>query len=924
MKDKFYVQWVKAPEEKRASLSDALRSVWGDLKKIFWYARREIFRRRRSWRSMIVLSVVLLSLAFMNLILNESRMMGRLYSDYGGAHHVSFLGVDGTQAKGAAENDRVKESLIIPVVATLESSVDSTTVGKVAILTEEAERFLQVYITHGAMPGDDEIVVPRSLYSEHSFLILGEEQDMYFEGGDFIYRPMTLSGIYGCSDADSSYVFVNEKTGEAIKEACGNQVVFDVYLILNYASDRNAARVAREIIQEYKIQDTEEQQVHKNLNTERDRYKDYVNFLASNAQYDSMDVNRLFAYMAIFIAALIIASFMTNDAERRVSEYGALAAHGAKKRHLFGVIVGQTLFVTLLSLPPAILTSVGASGLYTWLYNLLRLESGQPIRLSLPLGTLFSAVFWYVVLLCLLCAISTRRMLAQLPWPMLRGSAASRIPFVKRSSRRLEKARDKARYVSFLQSVRKLKNHILPALATSAICVACATFVVVQFINVEKLAGQAEGYGEKQFDGKISSISGAGYENGFWRGFIRAEDIRFLTEMDGVALAGGMRTKGELAPNGAFYNGSGTFTIRVDQARSGITEEAAAMFRTAENPPAASSETKREYARILKNGYDAPFQPYYCDPEILSVFYEDVLAGDPMKIYTESDSIILVDNAWADDDAHYRVGDTILVTGENAAEVEMTICAIVTGAYVSELNFAVGNGCVLASPETGEKMDGFPAELRRQVYFRYDDDLTDEEYQELSDAISNDVNIIRYDVDFYDSSRLKLTNMARLENSVTIVFFAALFFAMCVLNYYHSNESILAQRKEFCTLRQIGANEKAIYKTTRTSVYAGQALSLLVTVVFALIGIAFLIGYGINLSNMYRASYAGQTELLAKMLTMVKEWRNEAIKMIGVILGAAAPLHGLGVLVAVAGSIPPTKRVLSDNIAQTLKGDAEL
>lgn len=926
MKDKFVVHLTKMPQKNNEiTLTYLIHLLLGYFKKVFWYAKAQIVKRRRSYRSMFLLSIIMLSFVFINLILNEARIMGALSNRFGGVHHVSFLGIDGTQAKGAAEHKKVVKSLIIPVIATLESSVDSTTVGKVAVLTDEAAEFMQVGITHGILPGDNEIIVPRHIYSNHNFLILGKEQDMYFDAAKFVYRSMTMSGIYSSTDSNSPYLFVNEKTGEEIKQACGNKVTFDVFLVLDYASDRNAAKVAGDIIRKYDIHDTEEQRIDKDDTTERGRYRDYVNIGAANYRFsDGMDINRLASYPAVVIAALIMASFMTNYTERHISEYGVLASYGAKRRHLFGVVIGQVLFITILSMIPVLLLSLGVSWIYVRQYNLARLESNLPAVMSLPTGTIFRFALLYIVILCLICSVTMNRMLSQFPYPMVRGSTDSKIPFVKKSSEWIEKVKDKVRHISVLQSLRTIRRSIIPALATSIICIVCAGFIGYNFLQVLYYQNRADEYADKQFDGRMSAIWGAGYEDGFWRGFINAEDIAYVHTLDGVKAAGGLRSKIEISDSGLLLSGRGTFEILVDEAHAAITDDSDSKFRTAHHlSDEAPKDMKREYEQILKNGYMTPFQPYYCDEDILSYLYLSVLEGNVHDIYTVPNSIILVDNTWTDDAAHYHAGDIITVRGEKSGRIEMTVAAIVTGNHLKDLYLTMSNGCAIMSPETGERMDGFPADLRTGVYFQYDSSLTDEEYQTLSDEIADNVNIIRYDVEFYHTQRLKATKMATLENTMTGVFFAMLYIAMCVLDYYHSNESILAQRKEFCTLRQIGARERDIRKTTRMSVYAGQVLSLGFTIVLAFLGAAIVSGYCANLSNTYRMTLP-EGETLRLMLEMVREAQRQLFRIIAAVFTLSLPLHILAMLTAVAGTILPTKRILSENIAQTLKGDAEL
>ncbi|MBE6599507.1 MAG: hypothetical protein E7638_08705, partial [Ruminococcaceae bacterium] len=338
MKDKYIIHFTKKSErEWEFSLRCAAEKVIGYLKKIFWYTGSLVKKRRRSYASMFVISLVMLSFVFTNLIFNESRIDHSLSRNFGGMHHVFFLGVDGAQAKGAAEHEGVKDSLIIPVIATLESSVDSSTVGKVAVLTREIMDFYRITLIHGQWPDENGILVSDAVYAKHDYLTLGEERDLYFDSDTMVCRYMVPQGIYTCTDSESTYIFVTEETGERIKAETGHRVTFDTYLTLDIASDRNAAKIAGEIIRRYGIPDSELQRTDPESTTERSRYREYINVGASSYRYRSgMDINRFASMGATLTAALIMTSFARDLTERYMYEYGILSAYGAKKRHLLG------------------------------------------------------------------------------------------------------------------------------------------------------------------------------------------------------------------------------------------------------------------------------------------------------------------------------------------------------------------------------------------------------------------------------------------------------------------------------------------------------------------------------------------------------------------------------------------------------------
>ncbi len=933
MKDKFVLQFTKRPESDRdLSLGALLRLLRAYFRKVFTYAGAQIRRRRHSYRSMIVVSVVLLTFVFTNLILNEARIMAELSQDYGGIHHVVFLGVDGAAAKGAVSHDAVKDSIIIPVIAELESSVDTSTVGKVAVLTEEIASFMQVGMTHGDLPGDDEIIVPRNLYSVHDFLILGEKQDMFFESDTMAYEYMSLGGLYSCTDENSPYVFVNEATGEKIKAATGHSVTFDVNMTLKIASDRNAAKVAGEIIRQYGLRDTAEQQLVTNAGDERTLYRDYINEgAATHRDKNSVDINSIASMAAVVIAALIMASFLTDYTERHIAEYGILAAYGAKRSHLLGVVMGQVLFVTLLSLLPVLLLSFGGAYLYNYLYNQARLASSLPRLVTIPLGALAGAAVWYVVLLCFFCVLTMGRMLSQLPYPMLRGMTGGKLPFVRRSSALLMRVRDKVRHIALLQSLRLVKRNVIPSIATSLICVVCAIFLGAGVMSLPLLNAEALTLGNRSFDGDVAAVDSAFAEDGIWHGFVSAAAVEILASFDGVSTVGGLRTQ----ISSDEYGSVDRFELVIDEAHAACSDYASTQYYSARHPnydlPADILEEQLAwYEDVLRYGVGVRYTPYYCDRTLLPYLYRDVWEGDPNDIYTVPNSVILVENNEAAyrkrtaDGSQYHVGDRIAVRIADDRQVDLTVVAVVSGNYMTDFGITISENCVILSAETGEVLDGFPATLRQRVYFMYDDDLTDEEYADLSERIGGQADMVRYDVTFYATERLRATRMAELEGAVTAVFFLMLYVSMCVLDYYHASESILSQRREFCPLRQMGARKRAVYKTTRTSVYAGQFIAFGVTLALAFVAFLAVNGYCANLSNMYRMNFEGRPDVLAEMLALVRELQRLAYEAIGGILLLSIPLHGLAFLTAILGTVLPTRRIMKENIAAVLKGSAEI
>lgn len=937
MKDRFYVQFTKS--KRQWDLSDLWHTASQYLKKVFFYAGAQIRRRKKSYRAMFVVSIVMLSFIFTNLLLNEARILGDLANQSTGSYHVFFLSVDGTQAKGAVEDKRVKESLILPVIARLESSTDASEVGKVAVLTEEAIRFLHIDPSFGSLPGDDEILVPKQLYGFHTFLELGEEQELYFTGGSkYVLRPMTVSGLYENKDSRTGYVFVNEATGEKLAEACGYQTTFDVYLTLKYSSDRNAGRVAHDLVQNYGIRSSETQKVLEG-GAEWQQYQNYINRETANYRFtNGSDLNSLIIYPAIVLAALIMASFMNSYTERHLMEYGVLASYGAKRRHLFGVILGQVLYITALSLVPVLLVSIGVVVIYALVRNAYAYGSFGSVSVGLPIGRLFLCALLYVLALVLISYLMTRRLLSQQVYPMIRGAIGGKGPVVRRSSARLSKVKDKIRWLSFLQSLRTIRHSLVTALATSLICGVIALFVGYNLLmQAADYQSERQSYEDQLFSGVVRAIDGASYVDGYFRGFVSEKDREALASTDGVVMAGGFRNSAQWQEDGSVYLPSYAVPqdvrVLVDETHSLVTDEVFQFFSNAkryiEQYANQVDDHRRELERQVKAGYEASFAPYYCDESMLPYLCGETLEGRIEDLFALPDRVILVVDDWADDEAHYHAGDVLAVSGEKeggeVTRLELTVAAVVKGTFleIGGSNLVMDGGSLLMTPETGEKLDGFPAELYTKVFFRLDPTLAGEERKEAEARVLNGASQIRYDVSLYSNSLLQVNRLSALDNGTMWVFFAALYLTLCVFDYYHASESILSQRREYCTLRQIGVKEKDLYKTTRCSVYAGQLLSVVFTFVFMVAACCINAWTSANTANYYRM-LIHDPAFLEEMLAKVMAQQTTNFFMIFGVMAIALVIHVLAAMTAVAGTIPPTRQLLKENIAATLKGDAEI
>ena len=382
-------------------MKNVLRSGF---RKTFFYSSRQIRRRWRTYVSVFVTSVVLLTLVMTALELFQSYYLGSVERASTGTHHIAFLDQLYDYSEEIAENRTVKSAYAVPSTSKLASSVDSSTPGKVVVETDGIDSLLGVRYVWGHAPGDGEIAVSLDLYRSVNYLTAGEVNDLFFKATDMTYHPLTVSGIFTISGVGSGYVFVTQKTADLIDRETGAAVKFDNYIQVKHATERYAAKTADSLYTSLRMIPTESQQrrdAARGVQSLVNRYADYLNltYIENQERYAATPVS-LYVLPVILIAALILASFMANWSAAHAPEFGILSAIGANRAHLCAIAAGQILVITLIAAPPVVLASgmlanvrlslrlqrsVGGGGLFPLRPVGDAHRGGCPVRASLDL-----------------------------------------------------------------------------------------------------------------------------------------------------------------------------------------------------------------------------------------------------------------------------------------------------------------------------------------------------------------------------------------------------------------------------------------------------------------------------------------------------------------------------------------------------------
>lgn len=878
------------------------------LHRLFFYSSRQLFRRYRSYLSIFLTSVVLLSLVMTFLEITESWFIRDIQSSESGYHHIVYRGSLEDYSPKIATNDKVESVWCIPYTSLMASSDDASVPARLVVPTEEIEDHLEIQYVWGAAPVDGEIAVSAELYEAYTYLNAGVENELYFKATEMTYFPLTVSGIFTTNDREAGYVFVTEATANAIDAETHAGEKYDIYIRCKYASEANAAVVIDEIFRDFQLPDTQWQSRRELVEQDnrhwyyrlQDRYEAYLNttYLDYIKSQNALPVIAI-SMPVILVAAMMMASFMANWVASHAEEYGILGALGANRHHICFISAGQILLIGVIAAIPVVIVSAGISNIYISAFNAASISSMDYI-FTVPWLRLVEAALWWCILACFFTYIGIARITAEMPYVLLSGQAKYKIPFVARSSDRLRRSKDKIGTLALVKAKRNMLPRIVTAVITSLVCIVCGVFVVLLVAYRSQTADIMMGYTQYVSDLAISKKTDT---NIYGREVVL--DNALLTEL----------LQEPMVAEAGFYD-----------CCDGNSKEALPEYYTLQDGesitlqcPFLATDTGKYIQQTI----------YTMDEVVLHKAIKAVLSGEPDTIFTEPNSVIAVVSP--EQTKIPQAGETIAITGSYTITQgatsrsirygetqEYTICAVVLPIEDLYTDISISGDTWIMS-NAGRQLCGLSADTWDHLLAWFSADASKEELRSLYENLTNTPSFMRYDV---TASTVQTASEERIQRAVTSmlsVFFILLYLSFCTMTFTDSFLKTTGERKELSILRQLGADDRQIHKTTRSETYPASILAICITLALVLI---IPTTYILTQTAWIRALGTEEAFPDERIETMVDEIIHNGLVLYTLFL-PAFPIHFLSIGITDLGTYLSTKRILKETIADGIRKDTD-
>lgn len=881
--------------------------------KLFFYSSRQVIRRRRAYTSVFVTSIVLLTCVMTFLEMSESFFLRDVRQNQFGTHHVLIRGMYNDFSDEIDSHKRVESSFVIPYTSLLKSSEDTSVVGRVCVETPEIDEYLSVNYIWGSPPNDDEIAVSEEMYIKYGYLSADAENDLYFSSSTMTYYPLKISGIYECSDADAGYVFVSQKTSDEIAAETGAKLKYDIYFRCKSSSDRYISQVLNDIYKickfpdtEWQSRDTSDYSYLTSWGAYIKIYDDYINhgYMNYMISQEATPVI-LISLPVIAIAAVMLASFVGNWMTSNSPEYGVLGAIGANRRQLCAISAGQVLFISILASIPVILLSAAISNIYISVYNAASSNDIDYV-FSVPWIKLIQASLWFDVLACFFTYLKISKLTREFPFVLISGSFRASYPFVKSSAYSLEKSRDRVRKLSVIRAMRNIKSEIVTAVVTSLICIVCGAFLLILIIYKSYASTVISEFSGYAADMSISVKQDETYDRESIINSAIDSDKAMITEQN-IDL---LRNITEVEYVGA-YTKSLAFTSTIYK-----------------------YEDKYNYytdpAVISDNGTAETYSYRICDENVISLLYKNIVAGDPNDLFDGDDKVVIF---CFDDESAYSVGDRITISAgytekrssgkiEPGTTCEYAVAAIVSG--TPENTKGVGKlmyNTFIFSFDGGERLGYCENGEATNVLVNFDDSFSYDEIVSAVDSIVNNPEFLRFDVTTYTISSTTEKKIEATNTVLISLFMFMVYLSFCVMTFSSSSLKVIKMRREIAITRQLGADNKNVYKSMRTETYPTSILALLITTAVAVIIIVAWISYGMSNLNIQAQEYP--LTYTPDFYAEIKGQIMQIALLCLALFAAAIPMHFISFAVSVLGTLPSTKRILKESITDGIRKDTD-
>ena len=872
-------------------------------RKTFFYSSRQIRRRPRMYLSVFVTSVVLVTLVMTALELLESYYLRSLELSAVGTYDASILSQPNDEPNDESEQiaqyPNVERVAVVPWTSRLASSVAASDPGKLVVETPELDELLGVHYIWGNPPEDGEIAVPRQLYEQYRYFMAGEETELFFKAAEMTYEPMKISGVFTVYDETQSYVLVTEKTAAKIDKATGAHDKYDHYLFMKRETVLQTAKIVRTILTDLRIGDTDEQardfsQYQYNdfseLTGTPKVLADYINSRHIEQQeiYEATPVV-LYSLPVIAVAALILTVFMMNWTESHAAELGMLGAIGADRVDLCLLVAGQVLIITVIASIPVIFLASLLSRIYINAFNAAGQWTG--LVFTIPWWNLIKAALWFVFLSTVFTMFGIWNLTRADPFPLISGSYRKKMPFVRNSSEKLKKSRNKVKRLALLQSLRQFRSDVLPAAITSLISLVVGGVLLLTF-TWHLLSGTmlSDLVRENPADTVIRTQDSVDALNPHVP--LYAEDEARLRSMPEVERVGAV----------AYFTGH-SFLY------GSKTGDGTAIS------PRVKTASGWEFISVA-----------VVNPDMLPLFVQDTDSFDADAFFSEPGQAIVVSTHASFAGSPRAIGDTLTLAAETTyrkhepvytpddLSYDLTVVSV-------QPSYKMSNNILLVSPKTAEAVGlGVPGEYDA-LYVDYDRSLTDGETEKIVTALSNDPVFMRYDVTHLRIETAAEAATTRAVDSMFLVFGFMLWFTFCMAAYMNANIKAARSRRDYAILRQLGADDGQIRTTVRVGV------RLVTAMVFAFICVLTVAVSFIYLSKAMQALNIAADRFPESYTPEVyAEYKRGYFMVSGVILLlglCTTPIQLICHVISLAGTFFPTRRMLREPITEGIRKDTD-
>ncbi len=872
------------------------------LYRVFFYSSRQLRRRWRAYLSIFLTSVVLLTLVMTYLEMAESLFLRQTDQMKSGTYHASIRGLLYDYTDDIAAYRKVSDVWSVPYTSRMASSDDTSHPARVVTPTPEICDRLNVHYLWGREPQDGEIAVSTELFNAYTYLNAGEINDLYFTASQMTYFPLRISGIYDCNDKDAGYVFVTPETARQIDAETGAVEYFDTYLRCRYNSDNNVASVVERIMEDLDIPETEYQSL-RSVDTEVwwhtvDKYREYINtrYLEDLKNYQSAPTV-LLSLPVILAAALMLASFVSNWMTSNSAEYGILGAIGATRQQLCTIASGQVLLITLVAIPPVLIFSALLANTYISVFNAAS-STDVDFIYKIPLADLLAAALWFCVLSCFFSYLGIANLTRKPAFVLISGSYRAKMPFVKKTSNHILRAKDKIAAVSFITALRNIRSGIVSAVISSLICIVCGAFLIILIMfksdTVNKLTNYENHETDIRISAKVDTVFGR-------RNSVTADAIEHIQQLDGIQSAAGY----------AYLT------------RPILTHDANDANDTGKSIPYNTPCLK------TSGGFET-VSSIIADESLFPLICGNVKSGNITDL--QPGQVIVVCEVDGYEGMTFQAGDSLDIASTfnfypqsgrvSYGETDsFEIAAVVTKNKDQKdinLNPLTLVGFIF-TPEDAERLYGITA--YDGILCKFDENLPNEQKLAITDTIYSTPSLMRYKIESFSTLSTSQKQIDFANTLLIAVFFGMLYLSFCVMTYTDAFLKITKSRADIAVQRQLGATNREIYKSVRIETYPISVLSAVITVVLFITIVCGYISYQTSdlaaMADRYPITFTPE---------VIAERRAQIFQMAGIIslLGLSAlPMHALSAVVRILGTLLPTRRALTVSIVEGIRKDTD-